>query len=210
MSGIPAGLRGEFPLLARKAYLNSCSYGALSRSVKSAVEGYLETRLTDGARWDLWVGELENVRGRLAALLGCASEDVSVSTSVSESLNSLASALPRDGGRDTIVVTDFDFPTTAHIWLAQSACGRRIVRVDADDSASRCHWSASMRSSTNVPCSCPSRSCVIATVCAWTRRRSYKWHTRAAHASCWTPTRPWVRCRSTSTRSAWTFSWAVA
>lgn len=133
MSVIDASVRECFPVLARKAYLNSCSYGALSLEVKAGIERYLATRMEQGARWDLWVAELEQVRGLLARLLGCNGADVAVTTSVSESLNNLASAMRYDQGRDTVVVTDFDFPTTSQIWLAQQPRGARVLRARARD-----------------------------------------------------------------------------
>jgi selenocysteine lyase/cysteine desulfurase len=67
-------------------------------------------------------------------LLHCPADDVSISTSVSESLNSLMTALRFDGPRNKIVVTDFDFPTTSQIMLAQAARGAEVVRAQADHS----------------------------------------------------------------------------
>lgn len=134
MTAIPDRVRADFPVLARKTYLNSGSYGALCLDVKAAIEAYMESRMVTGADWPQWVGKLEETRALLAQLLGCAPDEVSVSASVSESVNSLASALEFSGGRDTVVVTDFDFPTTSQIWLAQARRGARIVRATADNS----------------------------------------------------------------------------
>ena len=46
-------LRKEFPVLARKTYLNSGSYCALANDVKAAFEAYMEDRLLVGANWDV-------------------------------------------------------------------------------------------------------------------------------------------------------------
>jgi selenocysteine lyase/cysteine desulfurase len=43
-------------------------------------------------------------------------------------------ALRFDGPRNKIVVTDFDFPTTSQIMLAQTARGAEVVRAQADQS----------------------------------------------------------------------------
>ncbi len=128
-----AQIRREFPLLATKTYLNSCSYGVLAKSVEAAFGRYLESRNTLGSDWEVWVGELENLRGNLARLLACPAEDVSISTSLSDSLNALASSFGAYGERDTIVTTDFDFPTTSQIWLAQERKGARVVRARTDE-----------------------------------------------------------------------------
>jgi selenocysteine lyase/cysteine desulfurase len=137
MNEINQALRDQFPILASKAYFNSCSYGPISQRVKAAIESYIQIRLEEGARWDINVQKGDKVRDLLAALLQCPSDDVAVSTSVSESLNSLLSALRFDGPRNKIVVTDFDFPTTSQILLAQTARGAEVVRAKADQSGTK-------------------------------------------------------------------------
>ncbi len=134
MREISQDVREQFPILASKAYFNGCSYGPISLRVKAAIERYVQIRLEEGARWDINVQKGENVRELLARLLQCPGDDVSVSTSVSESLNSLLSALHFDGPRNKIVTTDFDFPTTSQIMLAQAARGAEVVRAQTDSS----------------------------------------------------------------------------
>lgn len=134
MNMMITNIRSQFPILACKAYFNGCSYGPISLQVKAAIEQYIQIRLEEGARWDIYCEKLENVRELLARLLQCPADDVSVSTSVSESLNSLMTALRFDGPRNKIVVTDFDFPTTSQIMLAQSARGAKVLRAQADAS----------------------------------------------------------------------------
>lgn len=76
-------LRKDFPLLARKTYLNSGSYCALAESVKAAFDNYMEERLTAGANWDLWVMKNEAVRDRTAMLLGAGPDEIAITTSAS-------------------------------------------------------------------------------------------------------------------------------
>ncbi|MEH6516332.1 MAG: aminotransferase class V-fold PLP-dependent enzyme [Halioglobus sp.] len=132
MTMTSTGIREQFPILANKAYFNGCSYGPISLKVKAAIEQYVQIRLDEGARWDIYCNKIENIRELLARLLECPSDDVCVSTSVSESLNSLMTAFNFDGERNKIVSTDFDFPTTAQIMLAQEARGAKVVRAKAD------------------------------------------------------------------------------
>jgi selenocysteine lyase/cysteine desulfurase len=126
--------RNEFPLLRTKTYLNSCSYAVLSNAVERAFLEYLQSRQSNGSDWERWVGRLETLRGHLGTLLDCAPADVSISTSLSESVNALASSLDFAGKRKAIVVTDFDFPTTSQIWLAQEKRGAQVLRARADAS----------------------------------------------------------------------------
>jgi selenocysteine lyase/cysteine desulfurase len=122
-------LRKEFPVLERKTYLNSGSYGALANAVKAAFEAYMEERLSSGANWELWAGRNESVRALTARLLHAAPSEIAITASVSAGLNSLASALHFSAPRDKVVVSDFEFPTSAQIWHAQEPRGARIVHV---------------------------------------------------------------------------------
>jgi selenocysteine lyase/cysteine desulfurase len=122
-------LRREFPILERKTYLNSGSYGALANGVKAAVEAYLEDRLLLGANWDAWVAKNESVRALTATLLRAVPDEIAVTASVSAGLNALASAVDFSGPRNKVVVSDFEFPTNAQIWHAQEPRGARVVHV---------------------------------------------------------------------------------
>jgi selenocysteine lyase/cysteine desulfurase len=122
-------LRKEFPVLERKTYLNSGSYGALANDVRAAIDSYLDERLRVGANWDLWVAKNESVRALTAALLHAAPDEIAVTASVSAGLNSLASALDFSGPCNTVVISDFEFPTNAQIWHAQEPRGARVVHV---------------------------------------------------------------------------------
>jgi selenocysteine lyase/cysteine desulfurase len=122
-------LRKEFPVLARKTYLNSGSYCALANDVKAAFEAYMEDRLLVGANWDVWITKNESVRSLMAALLHAAPDEIAVTASVSAGLNALASALNFSGPRNKVIVSDFEFPTNAQIWHAQEPRGARVVHV---------------------------------------------------------------------------------
>jgi selenocysteine lyase/cysteine desulfurase len=122
-------LRKEFPVLERKTYLNSGSYGALANGVKAAFETYLEDRLLLGANWDAWIAKNESVRALTANLLHANPDEIAVTASVSAGLNTLASAVDFSGPRNTVVVSDFEFPTNAQIWHAQEPRGARVVHV---------------------------------------------------------------------------------
>lgn len=125
-------LRGEFPLLSRKTYLNSGSYCALADTVKAAFEAYMDDRLAVGANWDVWVTKNEAVRALVARLLNAAPDEIAVTASVSAGLNALASAIDFTGPRSKVVVSDFEFPTNAQIWHAQEPRGARVVHVGRD------------------------------------------------------------------------------
>jgi selenocysteine lyase/cysteine desulfurase len=122
-------LRREFPILARKTYLNSGSYCALANDVKAAFDAYMEDRLLVGANWDMWVTKNESVRALTATLLHAEPDEIAVTASVSAGLNALASAFDFTGPRNKVVISDFEFPTNAQIWHAQEPRGARVVHV---------------------------------------------------------------------------------
>jgi selenocysteine lyase/cysteine desulfurase len=124
-----AALRREFPVLARKTYLNSGAYCALAKSVRDAFNAYMDDRLAVGANWDVWVTKNEAVRQLMAKVLGCAPDEMAVTASASAGINSIASAFDFTGARNKVVVSDFEFPTNAQIWHAQEKRGAEIVHV---------------------------------------------------------------------------------
>jgi selenocysteine lyase/cysteine desulfurase len=121
--------RAEFPTLRHKTYLNSGSYGLLSRKVEAAFRRYLDGRLEEGVNWDQWIGQTEAVRDGMAALLNATPREIAVTTSASAGINALASALDFSGPRNRVVVSNFEFPTSGQIWHAQAARGAVVDHV---------------------------------------------------------------------------------
>jgi selenocysteine lyase/cysteine desulfurase len=127
----------EFPILAHATYLNACSQGALSHRVRAAYEEYLDGWDTNGAEWEHWVERAEAARAGFARLLHAEADEVAVTTSVSQGVNAIVSALPLGRGERTrIVISEYEFPTVGQIAHAQELRGAEVVHVrpDADGS----------------------------------------------------------------------------
>jgi len=75
----------------------------------------------------------ETARASFAGLIGADPDEVAVTTSVSAGVSALASGLRPGGGRDRIVVSDFEFPTVGQIWHAQEERGFEVVHVAQGD-----------------------------------------------------------------------------
>ena len=113
-------IRGEFPIFERKTYLNSCSQGALSHRVRAAYEEYLAGWDDNGAEWEFWVERAEAARTGFAGLLHGEPDEVAVTTSVSQGVSGIVSALPFErGGRNRIVISEYEFPSVGQIAHAQ-------------------------------------------------------------------------------------------
>jgi selenocysteine lyase/cysteine desulfurase len=127
----PTQFRSRFPIFRNRVYVNSCSQGALSTDVEAAMHEYAESWHTAGSPWEHWVEKVEQLRTRFAASIGAAREEIAVMPSASAGINAIASALGfGDGTRGTprshVALGAFEFPTMAHVWLAQRRRGAVI------------------------------------------------------------------------------------
>ena len=129
---LPARIRHRFPVFEQRVYINSCSQGALSDSVRAAYDRYLADWDEHGAPWEYWVEQLEAVRGSIARLVNADEDEIAVTTSVSAGVSALASGLRFGEGRDKVVMSDFEFPTIGQIWHAQERRGLRVEHVPAE------------------------------------------------------------------------------
>jgi selenocysteine lyase/cysteine desulfurase len=122
-------IRDRFPIFEHTVYANSCSQGALSVDVRHAYEEYLEGWDAHGAEWEHWVERAEAARTAFARLVAARPEEVAVTTSVSQAVSSLVSALPLERERRRIVISEFEFPTVGQIAHAQELRGAEVVHV---------------------------------------------------------------------------------
>jgi selenocysteine lyase/cysteine desulfurase len=129
---LPGRCRSRFRIFERLVYVNSCSQGALSDSVRQAYDDYLRDWDEEGAPWEYWIERSEAARAVFARLVNAAPDEVAVTTSLSAGVSAVASGL-RFGGRSTIVTTDLEFPTVGQIWHAQRQRGARVVHVPPAD-----------------------------------------------------------------------------
>lgn len=128
-----AAIRGEFPIFAHTTYLNSCSQGALSHRVRRAYEEYLAGWDERGAEWEHWVERAEAARAAFARLLRAGTDEVAVTTSVSQGVSAVVSALPLERGERTkIVISEHEFPTVGQIAHAQELRGAEVVHVEPE------------------------------------------------------------------------------
>lgn len=125
---VGAAIRHEFPILATSVYLNACSQGALSHRVRAAYEEYLAGWDANGAEWEHWVERAEAARNAFARLLHATPGEVAVTTSVSQGVSSIVSALDLEK-RPRIVVSEYEFPTVGQIAHAQELRGAEVVHV---------------------------------------------------------------------------------
>src|SRR6266566_10141875 len=93
LAALPARCRSRFPIFERQVYLNSCSQGALSDSVRAAYDAYLRDWDEEGAPWEYWTERGEAARAAFARLVNADADEIAVTTSLSAGVSALASGL---------------------------------------------------------------------------------------------------------------------
>src|SRR5438876_7162830 len=100
------GWRTRIPLLASCIPLNNCSQAPQSDSTRAAAERFLDSWNRLGMDWDAWIAEVRLAKEEFATLINASTDEIAVTSSVSEATSAIASALDFAGGRDTIVANE--------------------------------------------------------------------------------------------------------
>lgn len=128
--------RDEFPILARSTYLVSNSLGAMPRAVPERLAEYAAEWAEWGVRaWARGWWEMPLKLGDLVApLIGAAPGEVAMAPTVTLAQSAILSAMDFRGGRDTVVMTELDFPSVRYaIEQLAPKLGARVVVVPSDD-----------------------------------------------------------------------------
>jgi kynureninase len=132
-----ASYREEFPVLERKAYLISASLGPVSTRAQRYLQEYMDAWATEGAPDPVWVEHIFPRMGALkrtfAALVGADPAELAITTNVSMALSTIASCIDFTGPRRKLVLSELDFPTDGHVWLAQQRRGAEVVWLPSPD-----------------------------------------------------------------------------
>ena len=106
-------LRAQFPVLERVAYLNAGTTGPVPRAAFEAVEESLREQLERGRSSRPWferqIERIDELRGRVAGLLGTSQADVAVTGSTTDGVNAALHALDLREG-DDVVTSDEEHP----------------------------------------------------------------------------------------------------
>lgn len=117
--------RSRFPALDGMAYLASCSQGAFSDALAGALAEFQGSFLEFGNPWPQWMGRVEDARRRFAALVGAHADQIAIVSCASEGAYQVASGFDWAPG-EAIVTSEVEFPSIAHVWLAQRDRGATV------------------------------------------------------------------------------------
>ncbi|MEO7043380.1 MAG: aminotransferase class V-fold PLP-dependent enzyme [Gemmatimonadaceae bacterium] len=136
MSDSLLAFRDEFPILERSNYLVSNSLGAMPRAVADRMAQYAREWSELGVRawakgwWEMPV----SVGDVIAPLIGAEPRSVSMQPNVSIAQSIVLSAMDFSGARDTVVMTELDFPSVRYAYeQLVRRLGGRVVVVPSDD-----------------------------------------------------------------------------
>lgn len=122
--------RQRIPLFAANTIpMNACSHAPQTSVTRAAAERYLEGWNRRGMDWDGWMEEVAQAKRAFAKLINASADEIAVFSSVSEATSAVASALDFGTKRSKVVVTEAEFPTIGHVWLAQERRGARVAWV---------------------------------------------------------------------------------
>jgi cysteine desulfurase/selenocysteine lyase len=117
-----AAIRREFPITQRMLYFDSAHQAPLSVSVKAALERFYAEGLETAGPKSRWLARAEDVRKRLARLIGADPTEIAFTKNTSEGLNIAANALPLTAG-DNVLLVEGDHPNNAYAFLNLRAKG---------------------------------------------------------------------------------------
>ena len=123
-------LRAAFPVLDRSAYLNAGTCGPLPRAAVEAATAELEHGMLEGramAHFERMRALRDRLRAAYASVLGCSTTDVALTTSASDGMIRVLTALGLRPGQE-VVTSDAEHPGLTG---PLSALRRRGVRVRA-------------------------------------------------------------------------------
>ena len=124
-----AAWRRRIPLLGSLIPMNNCSQAPQTDATRAAADRYLASWNESGMDWDAWVNEVQLAKAEFARLINASVDEIAVFSSVSEATSALASAIDFSARRRNVVVTEAEFPTIGHVWLAQTRRGAAVSWV---------------------------------------------------------------------------------
>ena len=131
--------REEFPILAKTTYLVSNSLGPMPRSVPDKLAEYardwgdLGVKAWNRGWWELPV----EVGNEIAPLVNADKGEIVMMPNVTIAQTAVLSAIDFPKGRDTVVMTELDFPSVRYAYDEMARrLGARVVVVKSDDGLS--------------------------------------------------------------------------
>lgn len=138
--------RAEFPVLDRLAYLNTGTFGPLSRRAAEAIAEWTRRALEEGrsgrALFEEVIGLREELRAAVGRVIGAPAEALALTTSTTEGCNVVVAGLGIGRG-DEVVTTDAEHPgllgplrlsgaTVRYAEVCHAPAAEALARIEAE------------------------------------------------------------------------------
>lgn len=125
-----AAFRRQMPITRRYAYFDHAAVSPLPEPARAAVAQWAEEAAVDGdSAWPNWARQAEELRRRLAELLGASSEEIALARNTTEGINFVAEGFPWHSGDNVVTLSD-EFPSNQYAWLNLAKRGVAARRID--------------------------------------------------------------------------------
>ena len=121
--------RDNFPSLQSRVHLASCSSAPRSTQLDACFAEMLDALGAPRGPWPAFEEQVDRVRSMIAGLLKARPAQVALVPNATTGAYQVASSFDW-AARPRIVTTDAEFPSIAHVWLAQRARGAEVVFVE--------------------------------------------------------------------------------
>ncbi|MHB8659687.1 MAG: aminotransferase class V-fold PLP-dependent enzyme [Solirubrobacteraceae bacterium] len=150
----PLAFRSHFPVLEQKAYLNAGTEGPVPRAAVQAVRERLERELTDGRSGVAFFDSIKllatQLRDEYASVLGCEAQDVALTGSTTDGVNTVLSSLDLAPG-DEILTSDEEHPgLLAPLGRARIRDGVKVRTVPFEELAGKADGSTRLIACSHV------------------------------------------------------------
>ena len=109
------GIRRQFPVTDRVAYLNTAAAGPLSLRAAEAATNYYQQMLSGGdMHWDDWLARRESIRKHIAQFINAEPDEIALTTNTSSGMNVIIDALE---GRGEVLSSALEFPVSTLPWM---------------------------------------------------------------------------------------------
>jgi selenocysteine lyase/cysteine desulfurase len=121
-------VRGDFPGLVGKVYLNAAATSLTPRPVREAVTAFYRELEEGGDRhWDAWLEKRETVRKKVARFVGAEAGEIAFVPNTSTGINLIADLLEGDG---PVLSDELEFPTVTLPWIHRGVLVRYVAAAE--------------------------------------------------------------------------------